>query len=106
MPTYDYHCKRCNQHFEIFHSINERRRKCPNCKSNRLERQIGSGAAIIFKGNGFYETDYKRKPVKDKEKKTSETTATPSKNTSTPQKNKDTAAKKKTHNSRNPSRSV
>ena len=61
MPTYEYECKACEHRFEIFQSIKASPlKKCPECKKMKLRRLIGSGAGIIFKGSGFYETDYKR----------------------------------------------
>lgn len=60
MPTYDYRCKACGHALEVFQSITEgAKRKCPACGKNQLERQIGAGAAILFKGSGFYQTDYR-----------------------------------------------
>ncbi|MGX8716492.1 MAG: FmdB family zinc ribbon protein [bacterium] len=60
MPTYDYKCSKCGQSFEIFHSMSEPARTiCPNCKEPALQRMIGEGSGIIFKGHGFYETDFK-----------------------------------------------
>jgi putative FmdB family regulatory protein len=60
MPTYDYRCKACGHALEVFQSITEGpKRKCPACGKNQLERQIGAGAAILFKGSGFYQTDYR-----------------------------------------------
>ena len=60
MPTYDYVCSSCNHELEIFQSISSSpKRKCPECGRHTLKRQIGSGAGIIFKGSGFYETDYR-----------------------------------------------
>jgi putative FmdB family regulatory protein len=60
MPTYEYKCKSCGHELEIFHSMSEApRRKCPECKKSTLERQIGIGAAVLFKGSGFYQTDYR-----------------------------------------------
>jgi putative FmdB family regulatory protein len=60
MPTYDYRCKACGHTLELFQSITEgAKRKCPACGRNRLERQIGAGAGILFKGSGFYQTDYR-----------------------------------------------
>jgi putative FmdB family regulatory protein len=60
MPTYDYQCKACRKKMEIFQSIKEEpKRKCPECGKNALERLIGTGGAIIFKGSGFYQTDYR-----------------------------------------------
>ena len=62
MPTYEYTCKYCNGDFEIFHSITQPPlTKCPECRRKGLERRIGRGAGVIFKGSGFYETDYKRR---------------------------------------------
>ena len=61
MPTYEYQCKSCSYEFEEFQSMkDEPLKKCPECGKNKLVRLIGTGAGIIFKGSGFYETDYKR----------------------------------------------
>ncbi|MDD5438772.1 MAG: zinc ribbon domain-containing protein [Candidatus Omnitrophica bacterium] len=61
MPTYDYRCTKCNYTFEEFQRITASPlTKCPKCKG-KVERLIGKGSGIIFKGTGFYETDYKRK---------------------------------------------
>jgi len=61
MPTYEYRCKKCGYTFECLQSITDRPvRRCPKCKG-AVERLIGAGAGLIFKGSGFYETDYKRK---------------------------------------------
>ena len=60
MPTYAYVCQDCGHNFEQFQSITaEPLQKCPRCNKRRLKRLIGSGAGIIFKGSGFYETDYR-----------------------------------------------
>src|SRR5215475_2313921 len=60
MPTYDYVCDNCEHAFELFQSITEaKKRKCPKCAKNKLRRLIGTGAAIMFKGSGFYQTDYR-----------------------------------------------
>jgi putative FmdB family regulatory protein len=60
MPTYDYRCKKCGHNWETFQSIKaEATKKCPECKKNQAERVIGPGAAILFKGSGFYLTDYR-----------------------------------------------
>ncbi len=62
MPTYQYECDHCGHAFEIMQSIVDKKLKaCPSCKKDKLHRLIGSGAGIIFKGTGFYETDYKKK---------------------------------------------
>lgn len=60
MPTYEYVCEACEHNFEEFQSITaEPLRKCPACGKNKLRRVIGPGAAILFKGSGFYCTDYR-----------------------------------------------
>ena len=60
MPTYEYECGSCNVEVEIFQSITEKpKRKCPECGRKTLKRLISSGGGIIFKGSGFYETDYR-----------------------------------------------
>ena len=60
MPTYDYRCNGCDHRFELFQSMKDSpKRKCPECGRNALERLIGLGGGIIFKGGGFYETDYR-----------------------------------------------
>ncbi len=64
MPTYQYECTACGHEFEELQSMTEAKfTKCPKCKKNKLARLIGSGAGMIFKGSGFYETDYKKKSV-------------------------------------------
>lgn len=60
MPTYDYQCDACDHKFELYQGINdEKKRKCPECGKLKLRRLIGTGAAIVFKGSGFYQTDYR-----------------------------------------------
>ena len=67
MPTYDYVCAKCGNKFELFQSmIAKPQAACPKCKG-RAKRQISSGTGIIFKGSGFYETDYKKKTGKKPE---------------------------------------
>jgi putative FmdB family regulatory protein len=62
MPTYDYVCGACGHAFEHFQEMSAKRlRTCPRCKKPRLERQVGTGAGLIFKGSGFYITDYRNK---------------------------------------------
>jgi putative FmdB family regulatory protein len=86
MPTYEYSCENCGHLFEQLQSITASAlRKCPKCRKTTLKRLIGTGAGLIFKGSGFYTTDYrsenykesakKEKPEKSGEKK--ETAATP-----------------------------
>src|SRR5438552_3805280 len=60
MPTYDYVCDACEHKFELFQSITENaKRKCPECKKSKLRRLFGTGGAVMFKGSGFYQTDYR-----------------------------------------------
>jgi len=62
MPTYEYACTACGHEFETFQSIKaDVLTDCPSCGKPKLKRKIGLGAGIIFKGGGFYETDYRRK---------------------------------------------
>ena len=61
MPTYDYRCNACGHTFDAFQRMSaDALTDCPECGKPALRRLIGSGAGIIFKGSGFYETDYKR----------------------------------------------
>ena len=65
MPTYEYACQKCGHEFEQFQSMrDEPLKKCPKCKKAGLKRLVGSGAGLIFKGTGFYITDYKNKSGK------------------------------------------
>lgn len=60
MPTYDYACDACDHTFELYQSFSEPvQRDCPSCGKPKLRRLFGTGAAIIFKGSGFYQTDYR-----------------------------------------------
>jgi len=76
MPTYDYECKKCGHTWEAFQSIKaEALKKCPECKKAAAKRVIGPGAAILFKGSGFYLTDYRSdsyKKAADADKKAAE----------------------------------
>lgn len=68
MPTYEYVCPNCKHHFEQFQSMSDPPlKKCPKCKKTGVKRLIGSGAGLIFKGTGFYITDYKKKTGAPKE---------------------------------------
>ncbi len=65
MPTYDYQCDACGHEFELFQRISEEPlKKCPQCKKNKLQRLFGTGAAVVFKGSGFYQTDYRSESYK------------------------------------------
>ena len=77
MPTYDYECGVCGHTCEVFQSISDaRKRKCPECGKNGLKRLIGAGAGVIFKGGGFYETDYRSDAYKAKAKADTESSST------------------------------
>ncbi len=87
MPTYEYECETCGHEFEIFQSMNDRRlSRCPKdvCPAKqaaakgkgKVRRLLGTGAGVIFKGSGFYETDYRSKSYNDghkQEKKSAKT---------------------------------
>ena len=65
MPTYEYECKACGHGFEVFQSITAKPiKKCPACGKSSSKRLIGAGASIIFKGSGFYQTDYRSEGYK------------------------------------------
>lgn len=65
MPTYEYQCGACAYRFEKFQSIVAPvKRKCPKCGKRKLSRLIGAGSGVIFKGSGFYQTDYRSKAYK------------------------------------------
>jgi putative FmdB family regulatory protein len=65
MPTYEYVCDACQHEFEFFQRISEDPlRKCPDCGKLKLRRLFGTGAAVMFKGSGFYETDYRSESYK------------------------------------------
>ncbi len=65
MPTYDYQCTACDHEFEHFQSISSPvMRKCPECGKLKLKRLFGAGAAVVFKGSGFYQTDYRSESYK------------------------------------------
>lgn len=69
MPTYEYECRVCGHRFEHFQNMTDKPlAKCPKCKKD-LRRLIGNGAGIIFKGSGFYATDYRKPAPKDKKEK-------------------------------------
>lgn len=69
MPTYDYVCDACRHEFEAFESIKaDPQTVCPRCSERKLRRKIGPGAAVLFKGSGFYQTDYRSESYKEKAK--------------------------------------
>ena len=65
MPTYDYECDGCGHEFELFQPITAvPQRVCPKCQRRKLRRLFGTGAAVVFKGSGFYQTDYRSESYK------------------------------------------
>ena len=85
MPTYDYQCDACEHAFELYQGINDaKKRKCPERGKLKLRRLMGSGAAVVFKGSGFYQTDYRSESYKkaqaaDKPKSSSDSKSSDSK---------------------------
>ena len=70
MPTYDYRCEACGHTFERFQPITAPAiRKCPICKKLKVHRLVGAGAGVIFRGSGFYQTDYRSKSYREAAKK-------------------------------------
>jgi putative FmdB family regulatory protein len=70
MPTYQYECEACGHAFDELQTMSDPKlKKCPKCHKNKLVRLIGSGSGMIFKGSGFYETDYKKKTGPSADKK-------------------------------------
>ena len=82
MPTYEYECGACGHRFEKFQSMTEKAiKKCPECRKPESQRVISGGAGVLFKGSGFYQTDYRSKGYKESAKKDvpqKEATAAPS----------------------------
>ena len=80
MPTYQYECSGCRHEFEALQTMNDSRlKKCPQCGKNKLSRLIGTGSGVIFKGSGFYATDYKKKDAPASAKKDSPPAKAPAK---------------------------
>jgi len=77
MPTYEYECQKCHHRFELFQSIKDEPKKtCPKCRG-RVKRLLGTGAGLIFKGSGFYTTDYRKPSYTESAKKESNKATTP-----------------------------
>jgi len=65
MPTYEYQCDACGHNFDEFQSFSDKPlKKCPKCAKQKLRRVFGTGAAVLFKGSGFYQTDYRSESYK------------------------------------------
>jgi putative FmdB family regulatory protein len=95
MPTYEYVCPPCGHEFEKFQSMNDEPVKvCPACRKRQVKRKIGMGAGLIFKGSGFYETDYKQAGRK-KETESSEAKSESKSEGASSSKPKESAEKKK-----------
>ena len=78
MPTYEYRCEKCNHQFEELQSFKDEPLKvCPKCREEALRRLFGTGAAILFKGSGFYETDYRSESYKKAAKAEQDATGKP-----------------------------
>ncbi len=99
MPTYDYQCEACNHEWELFQSMNDSPvKRCPKCKKQKAKRLLGLGAGLIFKGTGFYETDYKKKSggePKDNSSSSSGSTNTGTSSTKTEKKQESKPKKEK-----------
>ena len=98
MPTYDYICENCGYEFEQFQGITAQPlRKCSECGKSKLKRLIGAGSGVIFKGTGFYQTDYRSesyRKAKESEKKTADKDTT-KKKTKTKSKDSQSSPKNK-----------
>ena len=81
MPTYEYQCDACDHNFDEFQSMSDKPlKKCPKCGKSKLRRVFGTGAAILFKGSGFYETDYRSESYKKAAKADQDASSKPSGN--------------------------
>ncbi|MFL5243924.1 MAG: FmdB family zinc ribbon protein [Gemmataceae bacterium] len=85
MPTYEYQCDACQHNFDEFQGINDKPlKKCPKCGKTKLRRVFGTGAAILFKGSGFYQTDYRSESYKAGAKAESDSAKPPAEAGKTP----------------------
>jgi len=95
MPTYDYMCESCGYEFEQFQSITAKPLcKCPKCSKRKLKRLIGAGAGVIFKGSGFYQTDYRTDSYKKGKKAEKTTSSSDTKEAKSKSKTEDTPKSK------------
>lgn len=94
MPTYDYECGACGNTWEEFQQITENpKRRCPKCRRLKAKRLIGSGAAVLFKGSGFYQTDYRSSEYKEKAKAEKESSSPKDKSGGDKKESKSSSAK-------------
>ncbi len=95
MPTYDYQCGACSHEWELFQSMNDSPVKsCPKCKKRKAKRLLGLGAGLIFKGTGFYETDYKKKSGGESKEKSSDSADSKKESSPKTEKKKESSPKK------------
>ena len=94
MPTYEYECQKCGHRFELYQSIKDAPKKtCPKCKG-RIKRMMGTGGGLIFKGSGFYSTDYRKPGYSEAAKKDTGPATPPVKETKTDKPSKPKPASK------------
>lgn len=94
MPTYEYECQKCDHRFEVFQSIKQPpRKRCPQC-GGRVKRLFGTGAGLLFKGSGFYITDYRKPGYSQAARKETDTT-TAAKESGSPKTNSSASPVKK-----------
>ena len=110
MPTYDYVCDACDHKFEHFQGINDPvLKKCPECKKQKLRRLFGTGGAIMFKGSGFYITDYRSDSYKQgaaaDKKSTDSSSSSGSESKSSESKSSESKSETKSEKSSAPSKS-
>jgi len=92
MPTYEYECDKCGHRFEVFQSMTEPpRKRCPKCRG-KVRRLVSGGAGIVFKGSGFYATDYRSNSYKEQKRKESGDTVKPKSKDPAPKKERDSGS--------------
>lgn len=95
MPTYEYECEACGHQFERFQSITAPAVKtCPKCRKTKVKRVFSPGAGVLFKGSGFYQTDYRSKSYQERAKKENEASSSQKKSEPTPAPKKEKKAQK------------
>ena len=101
MPTYDYQCAACGHTFDKFQSITAPAiKKCPSCGKMKVKRLIGTGAGIIFKGSGFYQTDYRSDSYRKSAQADSSKSSSSDKSTSSSDKSSSSDSSKSTGSSK------